>query len=142
MRIVRGVLGFLAGYAVVVLTTELGFRLLPERPIHHENALVIAAGGLVAVTAGLAGGALATWIARSRVVGLLVLAPLIAESIWLLFFRPSDWRDFLAALTLLGAVAAGALTAGTRLRRSPPLPPPPPSTDPPAASPESLRARS
>jgi hypothetical protein len=134
MRIVRGILGFLAGYAVVVLTTEFGFRLLPQRPIHHESALVVAAAAVVAITAGVAGGGLAAWIARSRTAGLVVLVPLLAETIWLLFFRPSDWRDAVAALTLLACVAAGALIFGRRSLHPPPSPQPPSSTAPRAAS--------
>jgi hypothetical protein len=128
MRIVRGIVGFLVGYAIVVLTTELGFRLLPKRPIHDESLLVIAAAGLVAVTAGVAGGAVGSWIARNRIVGLLVLLPLIAETIWLLFFHesdpPADWRDAIAALALLAAVAVGALIFRTRSPLPPPLPAP------------------
>jgi len=111
MRIVRGLLGFLVGYAVVVLTTEFGFRLFPDRPLHSGKPLIMAGAALVAIVAGLAGGALASWIARNRVVGLLVLLPLIAETIWLLFIQtrhPQNWLDGMAALTLLAAVAAGA----------------------------------
>jgi hypothetical protein len=115
MRVIRWILGFLAGYAAVVLITEFGFRLFPDRPIHHPSVLVIAGAGMVAVVAGLAGGALAAWISRSRVVGWLVLLPLVAETYWLLFLRrsepPADWRDAAAALTLLAAVAAGAYFA-------------------------------
>lgn len=111
MRIVRGILGFLFGYAVVVLITELGFRLLPDRPLHSGRPLIMLGAAVVAIVAGLAGGALAAWIARSRIVGWLVLLPLIAETIWLLFIRdgePQTWLDAAAALTLLAAVAAGA----------------------------------
>jgi hypothetical protein len=122
MRIVRGILGFLLGYAVVVLTTEFGFRLLPDRPLHSGRPLIVAGAALVALTAGLAGGALAAWIARSRIAGWLVLLPLTAETIWLLFLRegePQTWLDAAAALTLLAAVAAGASVA--RYSRSGPV---------------------
>ena len=111
MRIVRGILGFLIGYAIVVLTTEFGFRLLPDRPLHSGRPLVMLGAAMVAIVAGLVGGAAATWIARNRIVGMLVLVPLIAETIWLLFIRegePQTWLDAAAALTLLAAVAAGA----------------------------------
>ena len=111
MRIARFLAGFLLGYAVVVLTTEFGFRLLPPRPIRTSDPLVMAAAALVAIVAGLCGGALATWIARTRVAGALVLLPLVAETIWLLFFRASDWHDAVGAATLLLAVAAGAYFA-------------------------------
>jgi hypothetical protein len=108
MRIARWIFGFLVGYAAVVLITELGFRLLPDRPLHTGDPFVMCAAAVVAITAGLTGGALASLIARTRVAGLAVLAPLAAETVWLLFFRPSDWLDALAAVTLLMAVAAGA----------------------------------
>jgi len=118
MRIARGIAGFLLGYAVVVLVTTLGFALLPDRPLHSGSLGVMAAAGVVAIAAGVGGGALATWIARSRAVGWLVLLPLIAETYWLLFLRdsnpPADWRDAIAALTLLAAVAAGAYFAAPK----------------------------
>lgn len=112
MRIVRIVAGFLVGYAAVVLGTEFGFRLFPDEPVHHANPFVVAGAGLVAIGAGLLGGAAAAWISRTRLAGWLVLLPLLAETYWLLFLRksvpPVDWRDAIAALTLLVAVAAGA----------------------------------
>ena len=115
MHILRGLLGFLAGYIFVVLVTTLGFGVLPDRPIHTGTPLVMIAAALVAIIAGIGGGALATWIARNRLVGALVLLPLIAETYWLLFLRkttpPADWRDAAAALTLLAAVAIGAYFA-------------------------------
>jgi DNA-binding transcriptional LysR family regulator len=108
MRILRFIAGFLLGYAVVVLTTEFGFRLLPKHALHSGDPLLMGGAALVAVVAGLGGGALATWIARTKIAGALVLLPLVAETIWLLFWRPSDWLDAVAAITLLAAVAAGA----------------------------------
>ena len=114
MRIVRWVGGFLVGYAAVVLMTEFGFRLLPHRPLHSGRPAIMLAAALVAIVAGLTGGAAATWIARTRIAGALVLAPLIAETIWLLFFRkgePQTLLDAAAAITLLLAVAAGAYFA-------------------------------
>lgn len=124
MRIVRGILGFLAGYAIVVLTTEFGFRLLPDRPLHSGRPLIMIAAAVVALVAGLAGGAIAAWIARNRLVGMLVLLPLIAETIWLLFIRegePQTWLDAAAALTLLAAVGAGAWFAPKSYSRSGPV---------------------
>jgi hypothetical protein len=114
MRIARVVAGFLLGYAVVVLTTEFGFRLLPKRPLHSDDPLVVLGAAIVAIAAGLGGGALAAWIGRTRVAGALVLVPLTAETIWLLFWRPSDWLDAVAAITLLAAVAAGAYFAAPK----------------------------
>ena len=114
MRIVRGILGFLIGYAIVVLTTEFGFRLFPDRPLHSGKPMIMIGAAIVAIVAGLAGGAVAAWIARNRIIGALVLIPLIAETIWLLFIQtrhPQNWLDAAAALTLLAAVAAGAYFA-------------------------------
>lgn len=115
MRLARGILGFLLGYAFVVLTTEFGFRLLPDRPLHTGDPLVMAGAAVVALTAGFGGGALATLIARNRLAGFAVLAPLVAETIWLLFFRPSDLLDAAAAVTLLGAVGVGAWVTRDRV---------------------------
>lgn len=118
MRIVRGIAGFLLGYAVVVLVTEFGFRLLPDRPLHTGSLGVMAAAAVVAIVAGLGGGALAAGIARSWIAGALVLLPLAVETYWLLFLRrsdpPADWRDAAAALTLLAAVAVGAYFAAPK----------------------------
>jgi hypothetical protein len=120
MRIARWILGFLVGYAAVVLITEFGFRLLPDRPLHTGDPLVMSAAAVVAITAGLTGGALAALIARARIAGLALLVPLAAETVWLLFFRPSDWLDAAAAVTLLVAVGVGAwfVTRGRDLSRS------------------------
>lgn len=122
MRIVRFIVGFVVGYAVVVLTTEFGFRLLPKRPLHSGDPLIMGGAAIVAIVAGLGGGAIAAWIARTRLAGALVLLPLIAETIWLLFFRkgePQTWLDAAAAVTLLLAVAAGTwLAAPPRRSRS------------------------
>jgi hypothetical protein len=114
MRIVRFIGGFLVGYAGVVLGTEFGFRLLPRRPLHSGDPWIMGGAALVAIVAGLCGGAVASWIGRTRMAGALVLVPLIAETIWLLFFRkgePQTWLDAAAAVTLLAAVAAGAYFA-------------------------------
>jgi len=113
MRIARVVVGFLVGYAIVVLTTEFGFRLLPRHALHSGDPLLMASAAAVALTAGFAGGAAGVWIAGSRVAGAIILAPLLAETYWLLFLRrsvpPADWLDAAAALALLAAVAAGTL---------------------------------
>jgi hypothetical protein len=115
MRIARGILGFLLGYAFVVLTTEFGFRLLPDRPTHSSDPWIVTAAAVVVLTAGFGGGALAALVARTRVAGFAVLAPLTAETIWLLFFRSSGWRDAVAAVMLLGAVGVGAWVGGGRV---------------------------
>ena len=127
MRIVRGVLGFLAGYAFVVLVTTYGFGLLRgHKPYHRAGLAIMTAAVAVAVTAGLGGGALGAWIARTPAIGLLVALPLVVESTWLIFIRPHD-ADFsrafelVGASTLIGCTVAGALLISRiRLRRPQP----------------------
>ena len=127
MKIVRGLVGFLAGYAVVVLVTTLGFGLLDDhKPYHRAGFLIASAAVAVAVTAGLVGGATAAAIAQRAWVGVLVALPLIVESTWLIFLRPNT-ADFsrpfelVGALTLIGCTVAGALlTSRIRLRRRQP----------------------
>ena len=88
MRIARAIAGFLLGYAFVVLTTEFGFRPFPQgRGSLAEGPLQMALATLVAVVAGLGGGALAARIGRSRVVGALVAVPLVLETFWLFFLK-------------------------------------------------------
>jgi hypothetical protein len=127
MKIIRGVLGFLAGYAVVVLVTTYGFGILDgHKPYHRAGFLIASAAVAVAVTAGLAGGAIAAAIAQQMWSGILVAVPLIVESTWLIFIR-SNTADFsrpfelIGATTLIGCTVAGAvLTSRIRLRRRQP----------------------
>jgi hypothetical protein len=127
MKIVRGVVGFLAGYAVVVLVTTYGFGLLHDhKPYHRAGLLIASAAVAVAVTAGLGGGATAAAIAQRAWVGVLVALPLVVESTWLIFFRPrpADFSrsfELIGATTLIGCTVAGALlTSRMRLHRRQP----------------------
>ena len=77
------------GYGVIVLLTSLGFNgVLGGRSLYGGSPLILAAGMLVAVVAGLIGGYTAGSIGPGR--GLfnasLVLVPLIGDTIFVLFF--------------------------------------------------------
>jgi len=102
------------GYGVIVLLTSLGFnRVLGGRPLYEGSPLILAAGMLVAVIAGLVGGYVAGLIGPGR--GLfnasLVLLPLIGDTIFVLFFFKRStapfWFDALAAATLMICTVGG-----------------------------------
>jgi hypothetical protein len=103
--IVRGAVAMFGGYGVIVLLTSLGFNgVLGGRPLYGGSPLILAAGMLVAVIAGLVGGYTAGLIGPGR--GLfnasLVLVPLIDAIFVLFFFKRSTapfWFDALAATT-------------------------------------------
>jgi hypothetical protein len=109
MQIARGIAGFLVGYALVVVITTVGFGWLdPYKPYHRAGLLVMAAATAVTIVAGLSGGGAAALIARRRLAGVLVAVPLIAESIWLLFFR--EHPDGAFAFEAVGAITLVAST--------------------------------
>jgi hypothetical protein len=106
----------IVGYGVIVLLTSLGFNgVLGGRPLYGGSPAILAAGMLVAVIAGLAGGCAAGFIGPGR--GLfnasLVLVPLIGDTIFVLFFFKRSaapfWFDTLAAATLMVCTLAGGL---------------------------------
>jgi hypothetical protein len=112
--IVRGAAAMFVGYGVIVLLTSLGFNgVLGGRPLYGGSPLILAAGMLVAVIAGLAGGYTAGLIGPGR--GLfnasLVLVPLIGDTIFVLFFFKRStapfWFDALAASTLMICTVGG-----------------------------------
>ena len=114
--IVRGAAAMIVGYGVIVLLTSLGFNgVLGGRPLYGSSPAILAAGMLVAVIAGLAGGYTAGFIGPGR--GLfnasLVLVPLIGDTIFVLFFFKQSaapfWFDALAAATLMVCTLAGGL---------------------------------
>jgi hypothetical protein len=107
-KIVRGAAAMVVGYGVIVALTSLGFNgVLGGRPLYGGQPLILAAGMLVSVIAGLAGGYTAGLIGPSR--GLLnaslVLVPLIGDTIYVLFFFKRStapfWFDAVAAATLM-----------------------------------------
>jgi hypothetical protein len=94
--------------------TSLGFNgVLGGRTLYGGPPLILAAGMLVAVIAGLVGGYTAGFIGPGR--GLfnasLVLVPLIGDTIFVLFFfKPRTapfWFDAVAAATLLICTVGG-----------------------------------
>ena len=115
--IVRGAAAMVVGYGVIVVLTSLGFNVvLGGQTLYGGPPLIMVAGMLVAVIAGLAGGYTAGLIGPSR--GLLnaclLLAPLTADTIFVLFFfkrrAAPFWFDALAAATLMiCTVGGGAL---------------------------------
>jgi hypothetical protein len=117
----RIVAGFLIGYFAVVALTTFGFNVwLGHQPTPEDGALLVAAGTLVAVGSGVAGGAIAALIAGRTAVGIAVAIPLVVESTWLLFLRPrphpATWDHILGAAILIGSTVGGALIV-SRVRR-------------------------
>lgn len=120
IAIARGFIGFLAGYAVVVLITTVGFGALDDhRPYHKAGPAILAAAVGVAVSAGFLGGALGTILSGRRWVGAAIALPLIVESTWLIFIRahPADfsmWFEIVGASTLIACTIAGGVTPSIR----------------------------
>lgn len=117
------------GYGAIVGLTSLGFNgVLGGRTLYGGPSLILGAGMLVAVIAGLLGGYIAGFIGPGR--GLLnaslVLVPLIGDTIFvLLFFKRSTapiWFDAIAAATLMICTVGGGflreLTSGGVKTRS------------------------
>ena len=114
--IVRGAAAMFVGYGVIVLLTSLGFNgVLGGRPLYGDSPLLLAAGMLVAVIAGLVGGYTAGLIGPGRAVlnASLVLVPLVGDTIYVLFFFKRStapfWFDALAAATLMVCTLGGGL---------------------------------
>ena len=114
--IARAAAAMIVGYAVIVLLTSLGFNgVLGGRPIYGGPPLILAAGMLVAVIAGVVGGYIAGLIGPSRglVNALLVLLPLIVDTSFVLFFfKPRTapfWFDATASATLMACTLCGGL---------------------------------
>jgi hypothetical protein len=113
MRIARWMAGFLIGYAIVVLVTEFGFRALPGGSGSLAvGALQVTYATLVAVVAGLGGGAAGAAISGNRFVGAAIALPLLAETYWLFFLRkppePANLRDVIGAVLLISCTLIGA----------------------------------
>jgi hypothetical protein len=104
----------IVGYGAIVGLTSLGFNgVLAGRTLYGGSSLILAAGMLVAVIAGLVGGYIAGFIGPGR--GLLnaslVLVPLIGDTIFVLFFFKRStapfWFDAIAAATLMMCTVGG-----------------------------------
>ena len=106
----------IVGYVAIVGLTSLGFNgVLGGRTLYGGPPLILTAGMLVAVIAGLVGGYIAGFIGPGR--GLLnaslVLVPLIGDTIFVLFFFKRStapfWFDAIAASTLMICTVSGGL---------------------------------
>jgi hypothetical protein len=121
-RILRALAAMIIGYGVIVVLTSLGFNVvLGGRPIYGGSTLVLASGLLVAVISGLAGGCIAGVIGplRGLINAMLVLIPLTADTVFVLFFYKKSsapfWFDAIASATLmLFTVGGGFLSGRTR----------------------------
>jgi len=113
-QILRGTAAMIVGYGVIVGLTSLGFNgALGGRTLYGGPPLILAAGMLVAVIAGLVGGYIAGFIgpARGLLNASLVLVPLIGDTIFVLFFFKRStapfWFDAIAAATLMICTVGG-----------------------------------
>jgi hypothetical protein len=106
-----------------VLLTSWGFTgWLDDANLYRGDALLKAKGLLVALVAGLAGGALAAWIGGRRPLrhALAVLPLLIADTTYVLFFFPREdpiWFDLAGGLGLMAATVSGGLAIAAVRRR-------------------------
>lgn len=115
LTFLRAVAAAVLGYAVIVALTTLGFvHWLEGADLYRGGAALQAKGTLVAVVAGLAGGALAGFIGGRRPVlyALAVLPLVVADTVYVLFFFPRTaplWFELMGSLTLMAATVAGGL---------------------------------
>jgi hypothetical protein len=119
MRVIlRGLAAMIVGYVVIVALTSFGFNvLLGGRQLYGAPGPVLAAGMLVAIVSGVLGGFFAGWIGARR--GLLnaalVLIPLAADTIYVLFFFKGSsapfWFDAMASGTLMLFTLVGGLVS-------------------------------
>lgn len=121
MAILRVVAAAVLGYAVIVALTTLGFVFwLDDADLYRGDWLLKAKGTLVAVVAGLAGGALAALVDRRRPLlhAAAVLPFLVIDSVYVLFFFPRTtpaWFELAGSLTLMAATLAGGWIVARRL---------------------------
>ncbi len=125
LAVLRLIAAGVLGYALIVVLTTLDFdNWLGNPAFSQASRTVQAKGALVALGAGLSGGALAGLIGGRRPMRhtLAVVPFLIVDSIYVLFFFTPDRNPFLydlgAALTLIAAtLAGGVLVRYLRLHR-------------------------
>jgi hypothetical protein len=115
----RALAAMIIGYAVIVVLTSLGFNVvLGGRLIYGGSTLVLASGMLVAVISGLAGGYIAGVIGpmRGLINAMLVLIPLVVDTVFVLFFYKKSsapfWFDAIASATLMMFTLGGGFLSG------------------------------
>jgi hypothetical protein len=115
-RIIRDLGGMTIGYAVIVVLTSTGFNgVLGGRPLYGGSPLDSAAGMMVAIISGLAGGCIAGFIGAERGTtnAGFVLIPLVADTIYVLFFFKKStapfWFDAMASATLMLCTVFGGI---------------------------------
>lgn len=115
LTLLRAVAAAVLGYAVIVALTTLGFvHWLEGADLYRGGAALQAKGTLVAVVAGLTGGALAGFVGGRRPVlhASAVLPLLVVDTVYVLFFFPRTaplWFELMGSLTLMAATVAGGL---------------------------------
>jgi hypothetical protein len=112
--ILQALAALIVGYVMIVLLTSLGFNgVLGGRALYGGSPQDLAAGMLVAVISGLAGGYAAGWVgpARGLTNAAFVLLPLAMDTTFVLFFAKTKvapvWFDALASATLMACTLAG-----------------------------------
>lgn len=122
-RLLRLLAAGILGYALIVLLTTWGFTgWLDDANLYRGDALLKAKGLLVALVAGLAGGALAAWVGGRQPLrhALAVLPLLVADTTYVLFFFPRQdpiWFDLAGGLGLMAATVGGGLVIALARRR-------------------------
>jgi hypothetical protein len=104
------------GYAVIALLTSAGFNgFLGGRPLYGGSPFDLAAGMMVAILSGLAGGCVAGFIGAERgtINAAFVLVPLMGDTIYVLFFFKKStapfWFDAMASATLMLCTVLGGI---------------------------------
>lgn len=116
--ILRAVVAGVLGYAVIVALTTLGFvEWLDDADLYRGGWALQAKGTLVAVVAGLAGGALAGLVGGRRPLlhSFAVLPLLVIDTLYVLFVFPRTtpaWFELGGSLTLMAATVAGGFVVG------------------------------
>ena len=125
INILRGLAAMILGYVAIVGLTSLGFNiLLGGRQLYGASGPVLVAGMLVATVAGIVGGLIAGWIGARRglINAALVLIPLAADTVYVLFFFKGGnapfWFDAMASATLMLFTLLGGLLSERTWRRA------------------------
>jgi hypothetical protein len=119
LAVLRAIAAGVLGYAVIVALTTLGFvHWLGDADLYGGGWALQVKGTLVAVVAGLAGGALAAVIGGRRPLlhAAAVLPFLVIDTAYVLFVFPRTapvWFELVGSLTLMVATVAGGWGVAT-----------------------------